>query len=549
MEFLMTSKYRKNLERPQGGFTLLETLLSLSILMIVVGAYLSTRSKTFVSLASTEVSQNLIALRHFVRTNFSCEETMEKNNAFKREDGFIEVQSCPKFNTSTGSILAYNLDGKPLLGHQTNVRVGPYRIWSTCSEEPTTKPSVKVAHFRFLAQALDKDGKPLRDFFDKKKQMRTLDIFDGMTIPCQMPNEALPPRPGQGCSIAMRTGGKLTSSITGKALRNKSPSVVFEFRTAYDGSDTGSFGKPSRWKFYFVNKSPKDSYSNATSILTSPFFLNSNAQVYPSVSPLSRMPECVAVAGDPAQESLAEMNPNCKYWGETFPLSSFQTPTQWFDAHMDLIADALDSSGTKISSCAITLKITDPLILSWYPVDRPMPDFNQTISKFDYNGTGRPRQVNWIYGDDVAYLVLDANNNNFVDSGAELFSEVMVLGDGKRAQHGFEALAHFDSDQNGIIDKNDPVFDKLKLWFDLNGNSVSEAEELVSTHSVELEQIQLKYRKLDPRDIKATPGTRFAYEGVFYAGGRCQKSGCRTLEVFFGYEPDQLNTDGSGDAR
>ncbi len=53
-------------------------------------------------------------------------------------------------------------------------------------------------------------------------------------------------------------------------------------------------------------------------------------------------------------------------------------------------------------------------------------------------------------------LVLDKNENGKADDGTELF--------GPSTGDGFRELAPYDSDGNGWIDENDPIFTKLKIW-------------------------------------------------------------------------------------
>lgn len=54
------------------------------------------------------------------------------------------------------------------------------------------------------------------------------------------------------------------------------------------------------------------------------------------------------------------------------------------------------------------------------------------------------------------FLALDLNNDQRVNDGSELF--------GPTTGHGFQELALHDTDGNGWIDENDPVFAKLLIW-------------------------------------------------------------------------------------
>jgi hypothetical protein len=75
--------------------------------------------------------------------------------------------------------------------------------------------------------------------------------------------------------------------------------------------------------------------------------------------------------------------------------------------------------------------------------------------QFDLDGDGKAENVPMLAGGS-GYLALDMNGNGKVDSGKELF--------GALSGNGFAELARYDGDQNGWIDGNDAVFDKIKVW-------------------------------------------------------------------------------------
>ena len=54
------------------------------------------------------------------------------------------------------------------------------------------------------------------------------------------------------------------------------------------------------------------------------------------------------------------------------------------------------------------------------------------------------------------FLALDLNGDGKINDGSELF--------GTKSGDGFADLAKYDSDGNGWIDENDPIFDKLRIW-------------------------------------------------------------------------------------
>lgn len=145
---------------------------------------------------------------------------------------------------------------------------------------------------------------------------------------------------------------------------------------------------------------------------------------------------------------------------------------------------------------------------------------------FDLNCDGFAEKVNWTSTD--AILAIDVNGNGVIDDGSEVFGDRHLMNDGKipetdyetvstgiynpyyrytyegkksrsqtrkvlHAKSGFEALAQYDVNDDGIIDKNDNVYEKLLLWVDANNDGMSQKEELKTLEELGISSIDLNY--------------------------------------------------------
>lgn len=85
------------------------------------------------------------------------------------------------------------------------------------------------------------------------------------------------------------------------------------------------------------------------------------------------------------------------------------------------------------------------------------------------------------------FLVMDRDNNGRIDDWTELF------GDDKGAGNGFEKLRELDSNGDGVIDRKDRGFHRLRLWQDRTGTGVSRPADLHTLEELGVKAISLKY--------------------------------------------------------
>ena len=90
---------------------------------------------------------------------------------------------------------------------------------------------------------------------------------------------------------------------------------------------------------------------------------------------------------------------------------------------------------------------------------------------------GDPAATDWPT-EATPWIALDLDGDGAITSGAELFGSSTVLANGARALNGFAALAALDANGDGTLDARDPMFSRLVLWSDRNGDHRSTPDEL-----------------------------------------------------------------------
>ncbi len=112
---------------------------------------------------------------------------------------------------------------------------------------------------------------------------------------------------------------------------------------------------------------------------------------------------------------------------------------------------------------------------------------------FDHDGNRFAQKSGWA-GSDDALLVWDRNQNGLIDDGNELFGDNYILANGEKAANGFEALAEFDTNGDGVVDANDERWSELKLWQDKNGNGILDEGELLTMEEAGVAGLNVGYQ-------------------------------------------------------
>lgn len=124
-------------------------------------------------------------------------------------------------------------------------------------------------------------------------------------------------------------------------------------------------------------------------------------------------------------------------------------------------------------------------LMVFFSDDRPQ---FSAVSSFPIDQYGG--MVHWPEaGSPGGFLVFDHSKKGKIQNKEDLFTDT------ETAENGFEALKKFDTNHDGFITAEDKDFSRLKLWFDRNGDSISQKDELEPL-SKRIVKISLKYKKV-----------------------------------------------------
>lgn len=129
--------------------------------------------------------------------------------------------------------------------------------------------------------------------------------------------------------------------------------------------------------------------------------------------------------------------------------------------------------GGNVNTCC-----TSPIVLD---LGDGMYRFTSVLDgvQFDIRNVGKPVRMSWTRAQaDTAFLAMDRNADGQITSGAELFGDNTRLKSGAIAGNGFEALAEFDDNIDGLVDSADTLWGRLLLWIYRNHDGKSSADEL-----------------------------------------------------------------------
>ncbi len=121
-----------------------------------------------------------------------------------------------------------------------------------------------------------------------------------------------------------------------------------------------------------------------------------------------------------------------------------------FEVQLATTRDFMETSDFHIR--AGDAQLIDPLVVNFNGQSAQLSDIKIA---FDLDNDGKNEDIAFLKPGS-GFLFLDRNNDGYVSDGSELF--------GPATGSGFTELAAYDSDLNGWLDENDPLFAKLQIW-------------------------------------------------------------------------------------
>jgi hypothetical protein len=143
-----------------------------------------------------------------------------------------------------------------------------------------------------------------------------------------------------------------------------------------------------------------------------------------------------------------------------------------------------------------------PLIVHVNP-DQDVAEYVQLSSqangvKFDILGLNSEpaahmvKKISWTSSKQYMFLV-KPNAHGKVNGVDEMFGDNTYGPDKDFSPNGFLALAKYDDNKDGVIDADDAIFFKLRLWIDKNRDGIGSASEMITLSKAKVKLIDLHY--------------------------------------------------------
>jgi hypothetical protein len=201
---------------------------------------------------------------------------------------------------------------------------------------------------------------------------------------------------------------------------------------------------------------------------------------------------CSDAEGKPGVERCIELPDMAPlYWGRCAP-EVCSVGFEDCETRQTCVLDLTGATVWKDNGGAWSDKCDTPLVLQF---GEQAPEFSPapvSAAAFDISGVGRCTANDWPTAA-TPWLVRDLDRSGDIEGGHELFGSGTVLASGRRAAHGFEALAELDADGDRKISAADAAWSELLVWADSDGDRVATGWELVPLSAYGVAELPLEF--------------------------------------------------------
>jgi hypothetical protein len=196
-----------------------------------------------------------------------------------------------------------------------------------------------------------------------------------------------------------------------------------------------------------------------------------------------------------------------------------------------------ESVVTNSSVFKYTIQVFSPLIVDLHSTGLPktLPAGKSGV-RMNLLHPDRFEPTGWVNGTEAAFLFKRELPVGAKITRSHLFIEQDSCG-GMVAANGFESLSCLDRDANGQIDRRDPAFRDLRLFFDYDSDAVVDEGEIRTLGDVAISQLPLDYQTLSEAEgLRDGNDLRYFTDLQSAEGSRARG---KLIDIYLGVETRQ----------